>query len=405
MKNKCIKNIYLILSLWLLTATIYADEQEKNMTIEPHKFYNTFMPILATNPTYGTMYGVAASSGIYLGDIATTKMSNIAATATYTSKHQKLFTLKGTGYSENNEWMILGDARLFYTSQSTYGLGTGPLPNGDKQSDSTYDKDAQLMDFDMYRIHLTGLKQIKPSFYIGLGYKYDKYSNIIDTDLNLSEEGKHLTSHYIYSMAHGFDTDSYTLSGVSLDAIYDTRDNVSNPYTGRYAYASFSYYPEFLGSDKKSSTLWLEYRDYYSMDKQDPRKLLALWSYANFVTSGDMPYMDLPAVGWDQYGRSGRAYTQGRFRGEDIFYTELEYRIPLKLSKKHPKRYGMTLFANVTSTSDKARDQKLFDYLEPAAGIGFRIMVNEQSRANIAIDYAVGVNGKGSVYLNINEAF
>jgi len=65
----------------------------------------------------------------------------------------------------------------------------------------------------------------------------------------------------------------------------------------------------------------------------------------------------------------------------------------------------MTLFANVTSTSDKARDQKLFDYLEPAAGIGLRVMVNEQSRANIAIDYAVGVNGKGSVYLNINEAF
>ncbi len=62
--------------------------------------------------------------------------------------------------------------------------------------------------------------------------------------------------------------------------------------------------------------------------------MIGFWTYGWFVTSGDVPYMDLPAVGWDQFGRSGRAYTQGRFRGEDMWYGEAEYRFPLQKTKE-----------------------------------------------------------------------
>jgi hemolysin activation/secretion protein len=115
--------------------------------------------------------------------------------------------------------------------------------------------------------------------------------------------------------------------------------------------------------------------------------------------------MDLPALGWDQFGRSGRGYTQGRFRGEDIFYTEVELRMPLHLSKKHPNRYGYTLFTNVTSTSDRDRDEKFLDHFEFGAGVGFRYLLNKKSRAYLALDLAVAENKKTSFYLNINEAF
>jgi hypothetical protein len=44
------------------------------------------------------------------------------------------------------------------------------------------------------------------------------------------------------------------------------------------------------------------------------------------------------------FGRSGRPYTQGRFRGEDLIYTELEWRFPLTSAEKD--RLGAMLFVN-----------------------------------------------------------
>ena len=38
----------------------------------------------------------------------------------------------------------------------------------------------------------------------------------------------------------------------------------------------------------------------------DGQHLLAFWTFGNLVTGGEAPYLDLPATGWDTYGRSGR---------------------------------------------------------------------------------------------------
>ncbi|MBK6967539.1 MAG: hypothetical protein IPH20_27485 [Bacteroidales bacterium] len=49
----------------------------------------------------------------------------------------------------------------------------------------------------------------------------------------------------------------------------------------------------------------------------------------NFATNGEFPYLMLPATAYDQRGRSGRGYTQGRFRGNNFLYGETEYRFRL----------------------------------------------------------------------------
>jgi len=115
-----------------------------------------------------------------------------------------------------------------------------------------------------------------------------------------------------------------------------------------------------------------------------------------------VPYLDLPAVGWDQFGRSGRAYPQGRFRGQDINYFEAEYRVPLQ---KNKDTFGAVAFVNGTTASNRDAGQGLYEYVNPGAGVGLRIMINKAARTNLALDYAWGSYGASGFYLSVNEAF
>lgn len=137
-------------------------------------------------------------------------------------------------------------------------------------------------------------------------------------------------------------------------------------------------------------------------NKARPRHMIGFWTYGWFVTSGDVPYLDLPAVGWDQFGRSGRAYTQGRFRGEDLWYGETEYRFPLQ---KENETFGGVVFINATSASSRLNDIDLFQYVDLAYGAGLRIMINKKSRTNLNLDFAWGKYGAQGFYLGLNEVF
>lgn len=400
----------LIFILFILILALDCKAQKDSITVETGKFYISPLPIISSNPAFGFIYGAAASAGVYFGDPSTTSMSNGVLTGSYSTKKQLMFTFKSTIYSNNNDWMMIGDWRLFFSSQPTYGLGTGPQADDLSNLNEPIDLDSdipegELMEFNLIRFHQTVLKQVKPNFYLGLGYHLDAHFDIKDQMLDLESDPPVLTNHYQYSIENGFDPEKYTTSGVSANVVYDSRDNVANPYSGRFAFASFRVIPKFLGSTKSATTLWLEYRDYVSLSADNPRNLMAFWTYGNFTTSGTLPYMNLPALGWDQMGRSGRAFPQGRFRGENLYYAEAEWRFPLGLVKRNPDLLGGVLFANMVTASNKVDDVKLFQYIEPAAGLGLRIMIQKQSRANLTIDYGWGLNGESAFYLNLNEYF
>ena len=418
------KKIITILIL-LATTGFYGHAQSDSTatanknSVQVGKLYMAPIPMVASNPAFGLVYGIAASGSMFLGDPSTTNMSNGMVTATYSTKKQLMFTFKSNVYTKNNDWFLIGDWRLFFSSQPTYGLGTGPQANllvvdddlGEFELGDYIDgvADAELMDFNLIRFNQTALRQVKPNFYLGLGYHLDLFSKMDDHLLDLDTVPPRITYHYAYSKKHGFDPEKYTTSGVSFNAIYDSRDNVANPYTGRYAMASFKVLPTFLGSDQNATTLWLEYRDYFSVSKKTARNIIAVWTYFNLTTSGTLPYMALPAVGWDQMGRSGRAYPQGRWRGNNLFYAEVEYRVGLPLVKKNPDLLGAVVFADVTSASFSSEnpelDVNLFEYFKPAAGLGLRIMIQKKSRLNIGLDYAWGVDGASAFYLSLNESF
>jgi outer membrane protein assembly factor BamA len=227
-------------------------------------------------------------------------------------------------------------------------------------------------------------------------------SNIDDHQLDLSSSEQVITNHYNYQTIKNLPLEGYTQSGISLNLLYDSRDNVANTYKGRYAFASYRINPEFLGSTANSNSLWLEYRDYVSLDKSRPRNLIAFWAFGNFVTGGKVPYMFLPAVGWDMFGRSARPYTQGRFRGEDLVYAETEWRFPLQ---KEKDKFGGVVFMNATSASSRTQNINVLNYYDMGYGLGLRYMISAKNRINICLDYGFGENGASGVFLNLNEMF
>jgi len=377
---------------------------------KPSKYAIIPMPVLAGNPTTGLMLGVSPGVSFVNGNPATTSISNFLGGFIYTTKKQLLTSIRGSMFLDGDKWIFTTDVRYNINSQPTYGLSTKPQLADNtiigKQNDGNIDNlfngpsEFEMMGFNHFRLYQTVIKRHEASrFFYGVGYHLDAITKIDDNQLNLSANPPVLTHHYRYQNVKNLPLNRYTQSGISLNVSFDSRDNIANPYKGRLAAATFKINPSFLGSTAASSQLWLEYRDYIKLSASNPRNLLAVWSYAWLVTSGKVPYMFLPAVGWDMFSRSGRPYTQGRFRGEDLFYTEAEWRFPLK------KKIGGVVFMNMSSASSRTEHVGLLTSAQFGYGAGFRYMLSEKNRVNLGIDYGRGRNGASGIFLNLNEYF
>ena len=311
--------------------------------------------------------------------------------------------LKFDVYPPNNKWYISGDNRLLFFNQDTYGLGIYGLKNqtytlglngGEQISDS-----AQPMKFNYLRLYETGLRQFAKHWYAGVGIMIDDNFKIVDQSLRL-DSPVHLTSHYNYSKAYGFDTAHYSANGLSVHLMHDSRDNPIEPFKGNYFNMAFRSNAVAFGSTQASTMLYYEYRTYFGLNKSIPRNVLAFWFWGVSVLSGKMPYLELPAITWDTYNRSGRGYIQGRFRGDNMVYGETEYRF--RLTKNN--LFGGVVFLNCTTASNPETHQSVFNSLAPGYGFGLRILMNKNDRTNICVDYGKG-DGFAGIYFNIREAF
>lgn len=395
----------LLLGLFL-TITLKLSAQSDSIVYQPNKI-NQFkivpLPAIGSNPANGWLFGLAPSATWYMGDPKTTKMSNLVGNFLYTTKKQWIFSSRSNIFSDENKLIFIGDWRYFVTSQFTYGLGSS-TPN-DLEINFSQGRPIQGkqgMDFSLVRFYETILKRIGDSkFYIGLGYHLDIHSKIQNYN-DAAPDFFPIYSHDAYNARYGFDLDRYTLSGFSINGVMENRDIAVSPYEKNFAWVQYKVNPTFLGSDQSSSLVMLDYRHYINLSERRKRNLIALWGFGNFVVSGNVPYMNLPSITWDMFGRSGRGYAQGRFRGENMVYSEAEWRFPLQQNKE---TFGGTVFVNAASFSSKTSNESLFNKINPGYGMGLRVMINKKNRTTIAADYGFGQKGNSGFYLNINETF
>jgi len=364
----------------------------------------SLLPIIGYGPANGFVIGTAISATNLLGSRENTQLSSALLSLSLTTQKQLLICIRSNIYLPGDKWIIPGDVRLLFFAQPTYGLGIYGLNStysfNVSGTDVSKSNLAQPMRFNYIRFYETLAKQVVPHWYGGISVNIDDHGNIQDQNLKLDTPNQVITSNYYYSTKYGFNPTHYSTNGLSLVIVEDSRDNPVNAYKGTYMNLSFRVNEKIFGGSQNSTMLYAEWRNYIPLSRNKPGNVLAFWTWGQFVTSGNVPYLALPAIGWDTYGRSGRGYVQGRFRGTNMVYGESEYRLPISRNGL----FGMVAFLNATTASNPLTGQQLFNTLAPGYGVGVRVNMNKKDRTNICIDYGRGQASHG-LYFNIQETF
>jgi hypothetical protein len=429
------KKAILVLFCFLVTAAAFAQESDTTASTDgkddkncypqalgsifrkkdkppkpPKNFTALVLPNISSNPANGLLLGVGGSLGWWFGPKETTHISGAGFTAAWTTKNQWIFFFKSNAYSKNDRLFMQGDWRFYVYSLPTYGLGTDAPPDSIQMDPSwswlaapTDESGAFPLKYNYLKLHEIVSYKIKTNFYGGIGFHLDSYRSIVDDSLQFNDDGtvKFMTPHYFYSDHYGFDPEGYNTVGLSANFVFDSRDNLINPYKGMFFNINLKQNATWLGSDKSSTFLFFDARYYRSLSKKLPRHVIGGWLWGNFMVAGRAPYLTLQALGDDQRARSGRGYIQGRFRGEQMLYGEVEWRFPIS---KCTQILGGVVFVNATTATNEYRDVKLFEYVMPGFGVGLRVMINASSRTNLNLEYGIGKESNG-FYFSGAETF
>lgn len=63
-----------------------------------------------------------------------------------------------------------------------------------------------------------------------------------------------------------------------------------------------------------------------------------------------------------------------------------------------------TVFANATSASDPDKNLRLFEAVQPAVGVGLRILLDKNTLTNFIVNYGLGRDSQ-TFYFNDGEGF
>ena len=356
--------------------------QPRSSNRSPSEAQTSILPTISSNPAIGVSVGALMSRAARRGG-ADSRMSTLHASIAFTTESQIIGAVRNELHSRNDKWSLIGDSRLAKFQQAAPRLGT----------DVPAAAPVAAVKYNWTRLHQTAYRQTRGPFHVGLGYHLDSFKNMRPAnDDDVDDE-----DHVVPAQVAEASPVTTIASGLSLDALFDSRDNSLNASRGFYLRASYYYNPVFLGSDHDWQSLQIEGRAYVKLPAER-RQLLAIWTQAWYTLDGQPPYFSLPSPGWDTYGRSGRGYAAGLLRGRDWIYGEAEYRLDLMDSGL----VGVVAFVNASKLSDI---DGTYGGWAAGVGTGVRVKMSKHSGTNIAMDVAWGRYGQVGVWFGLNEAF
>lgn len=164
-----------------------------------------------------------------------------------------------------------------------------------------------------------------------------------------------------------------TTHSVTLNSVWDTRDNVFNPTEGQRVSLSTEFAGRFLGGDFDYNKYQVEGRKYFKVGSS---QVLAVRGTAGLIT-GHVSYNDDFAVGGAD---TLRGYQDDQFRGKKMVAASVEYRFPVA-----NKVQGV-----VFTDAGYAADNLSLGDLKQSIGVGLRVTT---PIGPIRIDYAKGDQG------------
>lgn len=338
----------------------------------------SFIPAAGYSLQTGFAGILSANLAYYNDTAANQKLSSISTSVTYTEYDQILAPLTINIWTKNNKYNIISDNRYIDYPSNIYGLGGRTDPNRGHQ-----------IAFYGIKLHETILKSVAKNFFVGAGFYYDKFWNITVLD-SVTRRLNRIINRQLGT--------NEVASSIVLKALYDNRLNQINAKNGWYVNTVYRDSRTFLGSDNDWKSLLIDVRRYLPFPAHS-KNTLALWSFNWLTLGGTPPYLLMPSTGWDDQYNTGRGYIQGRFRGNNMFYFESEYRFNITRNGF----LGGVVFGNLQYFTPEISEQ--FQQLSPGYGGGLRIKLNKHSGANLCIDYGFGKDGSRGFFVNLGEVF
>lgn len=325
----------------------------------------TGIPTLGYNNSFGLQLGAL---GMMMFDIKR------ADTVSPTS------SLIGMGfYTSNNTWFTVLAQRLYWAEddwRAVWALGMGNI-NFQFYAEGIPGTGGSFIDYTTVSrfLYLQITPRIYKRLYLGLNYMLNR----MNTTFYLDD--------YI-----GVNPDSLkTISGLGIPVSWDSRDNVYNASKGLNLNLRTLFYQKWLGSDLDFNTLTFDANYYVPVSE---RGVIA--SRATIYTGlGEVPFEGLRTVGRDDI----RGYSQGKYRGDQIYTIQTEYR------HSFPNRFGFVAFAGLAGAQNSLNvDGDSWSGILPGIGAGIRFLAIKDKKINLGIDAAIG-KGDWGFYFRIGEAF
>lgn len=351
LKNTCISLVL------LLNITVFGQNEKDSI----HKIGFATIPIVNYNKSFGGTFGVVGQMFYSLKKSDTiSPKSSTSFFGVYTTNKSYFLGLFQKMYLRKDNWRV------------TFGGGVGtinfqfwqelPTVGGSFIGYSTNTK------FLFSRVD----RRIYKRLYGGLTFAYVKVKTTFDVPEYFPDDQK---------------MDQRNLNSFGYQFLYDNRDHQINPYKGFNAEFKNNFFSKSLGNSTNFQKYELTYNHFFTL--RTTSKILATRLNAA-IGGGDVPFQSQNTVGQDDI----RGYTSGKYRGNQIYTLQTEYRW------RFYKRFGMVAFGGLAGVVDSEKQTVLL----PGVGAGFRYLVLKDQRINIGVDYAVGKHDWG-LYFRIGESF
>jgi len=357
--------VFLFTSMIIINCEIiYAQDDDSSNTDGISWFP---IPFAFYTPETRLAFGVLVITAFKLSESKESRPSSVSASVFYTLNNQYDFSLSPELFLNNDKYFIAAELNYAKIIGKYYGIGndTEEIDNPDFEARNS-------------SIFLKFQSEILPAFRIGPVYE------LRNADVTNPMQNPYLLS------GNTFGGEGGITSGLGFVATYDTRNNIFYPTNGGYYEIATTVFSSKIGSDYSYTKTLIDLRKYLAINNN---QLIAMQILYNFVI-GSAPFYDMPLLGGDEIMRG---YYRGRYRDNDYFAAQLEYRIRVWW------RFGLVGFIGVGEVANKISEFQISQFKYSVGG-GLRFRIDETELWDLRVDVGFGNNSSG-FYFQYNQAF
>lgn len=300
-------------------------------------------------------------------NIFNARVSNIFASAIYTTKNQLLLNVIPQLYLYNGKMYLEGDVLYKIFPNSFWGVG----PN-------TVEDALEKYNMETITVRVALLNRIPPNVNFGFEFNFENHKMLE------VQEGGLLDTNQVVGW------NGARISGLSFVFNFDDRDNVYSPQEGNYLIFKGGFSSKSFGASHSFNRYTIDMRKYFLfMGKHTFAAQLYLQS--NF---GDAPFQSIAWLGGPE---RNRGYFRGRYMDKHYLLLQTELRL------RFFKRFQINAFFSYGEVTPVPSE--LFTYPKFSYGGGVRFQLIKTNPTLIRMDIGANQYGGTGLYFGVNEAF